>query len=75
MAFISIVLIIAGFIISVYGGVVLSLSNKVRKPSGELDFAKINFYSIVMAISVLMVIAGTIGYYFLRGNLPYYING
>jgi hypothetical protein len=74
MAFISISLIIIGFLLSVYGGVILSLANKMRTPSGDLDQSKITLFSIIMAVSAIMVIAGVLGYYFMRGNLPYYIN-
>ena len=74
MAFISITLIILGFLLSVYGGVILSLPNKMRTPSGDLDQSKITMFSIIMALSAIMVIAGVLGYYFLRGNLPYYNN-
>jgi hypothetical protein len=74
MALISILLIIIGFIISVYAGIVLSLSNKVQSTPGVLNHSKINFFSILMTIAVLMVMAGVLGYYWLRGNLPYYVN-
>jgi hypothetical protein len=74
MALTSIILIVVGFILSVYAGVVLSLPGKMRTPSGELDPAKITLFTIIMSISVIMVMAGVIGYYFLRGNLPYYMN-
>ncbi len=74
MALISIVLIVVGFILSVYAGVIFSLSNKMRTPSGELDQSKITLFAVVMSIAVIMVMAGVLGYYFLRGNLPYYMN-
>ncbi len=74
MALISIVLIVVGFLLSVYAGVVLSLSNKMRTPSGELNQAKITLFGILMALSAILVMAGVIGYYFLRGNMPYYMN-
>jgi hypothetical protein len=74
MALISILLIIIGFILSVYAGVILSLTNKMRTTSGELDQSRIVLFSIVMSISVMMQIAGVLGYYFMRGNLPYYMN-
>ncbi len=44
MALISISLIIIGFILSVYAGVVLSLTNKLRTASGELDQSRIVMY-------------------------------
>jgi hypothetical protein len=74
MALISIILIVAGFIISVYAGVVLSLPKKVQTPSGELSQSKITMFSVLMSVAVLMVMAGVLGYYWLRGNLPYYMN-
>jgi hypothetical protein len=74
MALISIVLIVVGFIISVYAGVVFSLSNKMKTASGELDQSKITLFSLLMTVAVLMVLAGVLGYYWLRGNLPYYMN-
>ena len=72
MGFISIVLIVVGFILSVYAGVIFSLSNKMRTPSGELDQSKITLFAIVMSLAVIMVMAGVLGYYVLGKNLPYY---
>ncbi len=74
MALISIILIIVGFCLSVYAGVILSLTKKLTTSSGELDQSRIVLFSIVMSVSVLMQLAGVLGYYFLRGNLPYYMN-
>ena len=74
MAALSITLIIVGFLLSVYAGIVLSLSNKVQSSPGVLNHGKINFFSILMTLAVLMVMAGVLGYYWLRGNLPYYVN-
>ena len=74
MALISIILIIVGFILSVYAGVVLSLTNKLRTASGELDQSRIVMFTVLMSVAVLMVLAGVLGYYFMRGNLPYYMN-
>ncbi len=74
MALISIILIVVGFLLSVYAGVVLSLSNKVQSPSGEVSQSKVTFLSILMSLSVLFVLAGVLGYYWLRDNLPYYVN-
>ncbi len=74
MAFISVTLIVVGFIISVYTGIVLALPGKVLTPSGEVSQSKVTWFSILMSISVLMQIAGVLGYYWLRDNLPYYVN-
>ena len=74
MALISVVFVIVGFLLSVYAGVVLSLSNKMQTKEGELNQSQINLFSIIMTISVLMILAGVLGYYFMRGNLPYYMN-
>ena len=74
MALISIILIVVGFILSVYAGVIFSLSNKMKTPSGELDQSKITLFALIMSLSVIMVMAGVLGYYWLRGNLPYYMN-
>jgi hypothetical protein len=74
MALISIIFIVVGFIISVYAGVVLSLSKKMQTPSGELSQSKILMFSVLMSVAALMVMAGVLGYYWLRGNLPYYVN-
>ncbi|HVD97698.1 MAG TPA: hypothetical protein VNB90_05790 [Cytophagaceae bacterium] len=74
MALISVILIVAGFLLSVYAGIVLSLSEKVQTTPGQLNNPKIVFFSILMSVSVLMVLAGVLGYYWLRGNLPYYMN-
>lgn len=74
MALISVLLIIIGFLLSVYAGVVLSLPKKVLTPSGDLNNSNINLFTILISVSVLMVLAGVLGYYWLRGNLPYYVN-
>jgi hypothetical protein len=70
----SIILIIVGFILSVYAGVVLSLSNKMQSSDGQLSQPKIITFTVIMTIAVLMVMAGVLGYYWLRGNVPYYFN-
>lgn len=74
MALISVVLVVVGFLLSVYAGVVLSLPNKMQTKEGALNQSQINLFSIIMSISVIMIMAGVLGYYYLRGNLPYYMN-
>jgi len=74
MALISITLIIVGFLLSVYAGVILSLPNKMQSSNGDLSQSRISLFSIIISVAVLMVIAGVLGYYFLRGNLPYYMS-
>jgi hypothetical protein len=74
MATISIILITVGFIICVYAGIVFSLAGKMRTPSGELDQSKITQFALLMSVAVVMVMAGVLGYYWMTGNLPYYVN-
>jgi uncharacterized membrane protein len=74
MALISIVLVIVGFLLSVVAGVIMSLPSKMQTKEGELDQSQINLFSIIITISVLMIMAGVLGYYFMRDNLPYYLN-
>ena len=74
MALISIILIVVGFILSVYAGVVLSLPNKMQASTGELNQSKTMFMGILMSVAVIMIIAGVWGYYWMRDNLPYYLN-
>lgn len=67
---VSISMVILGFILSVYGGVVLSLPNAMRHSDGSLNQGKITFFSFLTGASALLLIAGVIIYYVVPGNLP-----
>ncbi|MCU0431614.1 MAG: hypothetical protein MUF42_16755 [Cytophagaceae bacterium] len=73
MALISIVLIVVGFLITVYAGVMLSLSKPMQTETGMVNQSKVFSFSVLISIACVMVIAGVLGYYALSGNLPYFI--
>jgi hypothetical protein len=73
MATLSIILIILGFLITVYAGVMLSLSKPMQTETGAINQGKVFSFSILITIASVMVIAGVLGYYAMRNNLPYYI--
>ena len=74
MALISIVLIVVGFLIQVYAGVKLSLSGSMQTESGNVNQSKVAVFALILGVSTIMIIAGVLGYYAFRGNLPYYNN-
>lgn len=74
MQLISVLLIIIGFIVGVYGGVMLSLPGAVLTSEGEINQSKLMKFTLVVCVGVLMCLAGFIGYFPLRGDVPYFMN-
>jgi hypothetical protein len=74
MQLISVLLIIIGFIVSLYGGVKLSSPEAVLNSAGEINQSKLFMLTLIVGLGVGMCLLGFLAYYPLRGNVPYFMN-